>query len=236
MASTPGQPKPKKKQADIAEKRYLTVPFCTPEELGPMPLEMDGVKGRRLKFCYMFLQSLNAEDAYREAGFTVKNDLVARVMGSKFLKNPKIAAVIQKLWWGRLNKEKLTPDFVLGKLKEIVHKAMQDIPVTDKEGNPTGVYTFQGAVANNALKLLGEHLGIFQNKYLAQVFNINNNVTLAPEGAVVITKEQLAGMPSGLLDQLHTYLATPNGSSVPALPAPNQPIIVEAGPTHVIAG
>jgi hypothetical protein len=32
----------------------------------------------------------------------------------------------------------------------------------DREGNPTGEYTYQGGVANKALELLGKVLGIFQ--------------------------------------------------------------------------
>jgi hypothetical protein len=50
----------------------------------------------------------------------------------------------------------------MGRLKETVERAMRAVPVYDKEGKPTGEYTFQGAVSNKALELLGRELGMFR--------------------------------------------------------------------------
>jgi hypothetical protein len=41
---------------------------------------------------------------------------------------------------------------------------MQAVPHLDHEGNPTGVYTYQGNVANKALELLGRELGMFAQR------------------------------------------------------------------------
>ena len=41
---------------------------------------------------------------------------------------------------------------------------MQAVPHLDYEGNPTGVYTYQGNVANKALELLGRELGMFAQR------------------------------------------------------------------------
>ena len=38
---------------------------------------------------------------------------------------------------------------------------MQKVPVIDAQGNPTGVYRYEGTVANRALELLGKELGMF---------------------------------------------------------------------------
>lgn len=57
--------------------------------------------------------------------------------------------------------EALTREWVIDRLRENVARAMQAEPVLDREGNPTGEYTYQGAVANGALKLLGEEIGMF---------------------------------------------------------------------------
>ena len=46
----------------------------------------------------------------------------------------------------------------------IVERAMQAVPHLDHEGNPTGVYTYQGNVANKALELLGRELGMFAQR------------------------------------------------------------------------
>ena len=37
-------------------------------------------------------------------------------------------------------------------------------PVLDGKGHPTGVYKYQGAVANRALELLGKELGMFVDR------------------------------------------------------------------------
>jgi hypothetical protein len=41
---------------------------------------------------------------------------------------------------------------------------MQTQPVRDNEGSPTGVYRYDGTVANRALELVGKHLGMFTDK------------------------------------------------------------------------
>jgi hypothetical protein len=49
-------------------------------------------------------------------------------------------------------------------LVENVKRAMQAQPVLDSKGNETGEYTYQGAVANRALELLGKQRGMFGDK------------------------------------------------------------------------
>ena len=44
---------------------------------------------------------------------------------------------------------------------ENVEKAMQAVPVLDNQGNPTGVYKYEGSVANRALELIGKEYGMF---------------------------------------------------------------------------
>jgi len=41
---------------------------------------------------------------------------------------------------------------------------MQAKPVLDNQGEETGEYTYQGAVANRALELLGKNRGLFGDK------------------------------------------------------------------------
>ena len=44
---------------------------------------------------------------------------------------------------------------------ENVERAMQAVPVLDRQGNPTGDYTYQGNVANRALELIGKEYAMF---------------------------------------------------------------------------
>ncbi len=46
-------------------------------------------------------------------------------------------------------------------LKRNLERSMQERPVLDSSGKPTGEYRYAGNVANKALELLGRELGMF---------------------------------------------------------------------------
>ena len=62
--------------------------------------------------------------------------------------------------------------WVTKRLVENVERSMQTVEVTDAEGKRPGVYTYQGAVANKALELLGRNIGMFKDAPPVQV-NVN---------------------------------------------------------------
>ena len=64
----------------------------------------------------------------------------------------------------RAKKLKVKQEWVLEKLVENVERAMQVAEVLDRDGEPTGEFVYQGAVANKALELIGRHLGMFSDK------------------------------------------------------------------------
>jgi hypothetical protein len=47
---------------------------------------------------------------------------------------------------------------------ENVEKAMQAVLVLDNQGEPTGVYKYEGGVANRALELIGKEFGMFVDR------------------------------------------------------------------------
>jgi phage terminase small subunit len=50
--------------------------------------------------------------------------------------------------------------FVLRGAVEVFERCMQDQPVLDSEGNPTGEYRFEHSGANKALEIIGKHRGV----------------------------------------------------------------------------
>ena len=54
--------------------------------------------------------------------------------------------------------------WVVARLVETAERALQAVPVTDRKGEPTGEYTYQGSVALRALELLGRELGMFSDR------------------------------------------------------------------------
>jgi phage terminase small subunit len=108
-----------------------------------------------------YLIDLNATKAAERAGYSPKT---APVQGSRLLKNAKVRAAVGEAQEQRSARTEVTQDWVLERLRENVDRAMQAEAVKDREGNETGEYTYQGAVANGALQLLGKHLGMFVDR------------------------------------------------------------------------
>jgi phage terminase small subunit len=106
-------------------------------------------------FVKEYLIDLNATRAYKAAGYSVKSDNAAAVEGHKLLRNPKIAAEVQKAMDERSERTKITADRVLKELAKIGFANITDYlkvktservverkTVTDEEGNETLVPVF----------------------------------------------------------------------------------------------
>lgn len=116
---------------------------------------------RQERFVAEYLIDLNATQAAIRAGYSART---ANRMGAENLSKPGIAAAIAAAQAERAERTELTQDWVLTTLQENVKRAMQAIPVLDSEGMETGMYTYQGSVANKALELLGKHIGMWPNR------------------------------------------------------------------------
>lgn len=116
---------------------------------------------RQEEFVRQYLVDLNATQAAIRAGYSPKT---AKSVGSENLTKPDIQKAISGQFKIRAERVEITQDYVLGMLVKNVERAMQVEPVFDREGNPTGEYTYRGSVANKALELLGKHLGIFPDR------------------------------------------------------------------------
>jgi hypothetical protein len=64
-----------------------------------------------------------------------------------------------------VDKAAVSKTWILERLKETVERAMTVKPVLDKAGVPTGVYEYNGFVANKALELLGREIGMFVERH-----------------------------------------------------------------------
>lgn len=56
----------------------------------------------------------------------------------------------------------LDREWVISRLMTVAERCMQEKPVLDKKGNPTGEYQFDSSGANQALKMLGDTMGLFK--------------------------------------------------------------------------
>jgi len=107
---------------------------------------------------------MNATDAYKRAGYSAKDDNVAKVCASKLLTKTNIKEKIQESLKEKSKRNEITADWVVAQLKKNYERCMQAIPVFDKSGEFTGEFRYEPNAANRALELLGKHVGMFTEK------------------------------------------------------------------------
>ena len=116
-------------------------------------------------FCQEYIVDLNATQAAIRAGYSEKT---AQRIGSENLSKPLIQQRIQEMMHARSEAVEIDAQWVVERLIKVHDRCMQEEQVLDREGAPTGEYTFAHAGANKALELLGRHLAMFNDKLKLQ--------------------------------------------------------------------
>jgi phage terminase small subunit len=116
---------------------------------------------KQARFVDEYLIDLNATQAAVRAGYSAHT---AKSIGQENLTKPDIAAAIDARQSAVAQRNELSQDWIIGRLRDNVERSMQAEPVLDREGNETGEYQYAGAVANKALELLGKHIGMFVDR------------------------------------------------------------------------
>jgi phage terminase small subunit len=120
-----------------------------------------GLNKKQADFCRFYLIEPNGKQAAIKAGYTERS---SESTASALLRNHKVLEEISRLRGERDKVAVVDAAYVLTRLRENVERAMTAEPVRDSDGEPTGEYRYEGAVANKALELLGKHLGMFRDK------------------------------------------------------------------------
>lgn len=147
-------------------------------------------------FCDEYLVDLNGTRAYKIAYPNIKNDNTAAAAASRLMKEPEVAAYIEKRMQDRQKRTEITQDWVLEELRKIASVNGTDFArVIIKDGYPDveliptdelseekrsaisaikqGKYgiSIESYDKVKALELLGRHLGMWNDK-----LNINTPV------------------------------------------------------------
>ena len=122
---------------------------------------------RHEKFVLGLLEGKTDGQAYEDAGYKPNDGNTVRMKG-----NERIQARLAFLQAEVAKEAVIDAAWVTKRLVENVERSMQAVEVTDAEGKRPGVYTYQGAVANKALELLGRNIGMFKDAPPVQV-NVN---------------------------------------------------------------
>ena len=108
-----------------------------------------GLSDKQKRFVAEYLIDLNGAAAYRRAGYAPKTDAAAEAAASRLLRNVKVAEAIKVAQAERSKRTEVTQDYVLTRLKREAE--------FDGEGSSHSARV-------SALKLLGDHLGLFKQE------------------------------------------------------------------------
>lgn len=86
----------------------------------------------------------------------------AKQQGYEVSKREHVQWAISGAQDARTARTEVTQDWVVEQLVLNYHRAMEAVPVLDDKGKETGVFNYQGAVANKALDMLGKHVGMWR--------------------------------------------------------------------------
>lgn len=129
-------------------------------------------------FCIEFIVDFNGSQAYKRAGFKVKNDNVARAQASKLLTKPNIEKRIEQLKAERAERTEITADWVLKEAVEVYKMAKGVLPCVmsyTKDGamHKMEVHKTNLKEANRALEIIGKHVTV---KAFEKEIDLGDNV------------------------------------------------------------
>jgi phage terminase small subunit len=153
----------------------------------------DELTPKQQRFVEEYLVDSNGTQAAIRAGYSPRT---ANEQASDLLAKPSIAEAVAAGRAKLSEKTGLDAQWVLDGLKKNYLRAMQEEPVLDREGNPTGEYTYQGAVANRSLELVGKHIGMFVDKTEIEIKKRVAGMTpeeLTEKAAAILAKKKGRG-------------------------------------------
>lgn len=146
---------------------------------GTVTLTRRQLTQKQENFCLLFVESGHAADAFQEAYQSQGNRATVMRDAHRLLSNPRVQARIEELRAAASARAEINTADVIRELWDNAMKAKQAVAVKDKEGKDTGEWQANFAASNQALKLVGDHLGAFERKDAAQ--NESPLAKLTPE-------------------------------------------------------
>jgi phage terminase small subunit len=114
------------------------------------------------RFLCKYMETGKVRESAEWAGYAKAS---ADVQGAKALRNPAVVRELQRRGHQAIDKTLVTPEYVLIRLRHLAEKCLQDAPILDAEGQPTGRTRCEDAPgAARALELLGKHLRLFVDR------------------------------------------------------------------------
>jgi phage terminase small subunit len=114
-------------------------------------------------FAVEYSRELNATQSYVTV-YNPESESGAASSAIKLLRNAKIQSRIQELLAKRSHKLEISAENVLNSIMKTRARCLQEEPVLDSKGQPTGEYKFDSRGALKADELLGKYLKLWVDR------------------------------------------------------------------------
>ncbi len=111
------------------------------------------------RFADKYFETLNGKESAIYAGFAENS---AKVQASQLLQRDDIQEYLQSLRAEYAEKSGISKLWIIERFKTISDRCVQEEPVFDSKGEPTGEFKFDSSGANNATAHLGKIIGVFE--------------------------------------------------------------------------
>ena len=111
------------------------------------------------RFADKYFETLNAKESAIYAGFS---EATAKQGGYNLLQRDEIQNYLKELRAEYAEKSGISKQWIIERFKTISDRCVQEEPVFDSNGIPTGEYRFDSSGANNATAHLGKIIGVFE--------------------------------------------------------------------------
>lgn len=122
---------------------------------------IDGLTPLEAAFVDNYALTLNATEAYRRYNPNASN---ASSAAAKLMNKDHVRQAIEKKLRARREHTDIDEAWVLEKTRTVVERCMQEVPVLDKDGTPTGEFKFDSLGALRGLQMIGEHMAMWKGR------------------------------------------------------------------------
>jgi hypothetical protein len=124
-----------------------------------------GLTPKQEKFVQGLFSGLSQRQAYKQA-YNAEKMLDATIdkKACELIKESKLSGRLRELQAEDTQNSKWTREKLIAEFEALKAKCMQEVPVLDRGGEPTGEYVFKEAGAVKALENIGKLLGMYVEK------------------------------------------------------------------------
>lgn len=147
------------------------------------------MKPKTEKFCLIYLKNgSNGTEAALEAGFGGGKDCkdprhAAAAAASRLLKQQEVKDYLKAAGKELYDRLGLSPERVAAELWSLYQRSAEGREKLDRDGEPTGVWEYDGRTAVNCLKALGDYMQMFKTP-IELSGSVNNPLAELPDGTL----------------------------------------------------